>query len=97
MREVEFKNWMASIDIDHKVQSDIISRIKRIERELDHMDIDEEYQKDKCVELMSIFKKLGKNEKMAKYTNCSLPIGKYSMPTYSHAIRKYIAFRDSVK
>ena len=34
MNEVEFKNWMDKNNVNHKVQSDIISRIKKIEREI---------------------------------------------------------------
>lgn len=41
MNEVEFRNWMSQKGVKHKVQSDCISRIKRVERELNHCDMDE--------------------------------------------------------
>ena len=46
MNEIEFKNWMFKKNINPKVQSDIISRLKKIEAEIDHCDIDEQYQQD---------------------------------------------------
>ena len=75
MNEVEFKNWMDKNNVNHKVQSDIISRIKKIEREIENCDIDEQYRRDKCNYLMSLFLNMGLNEKMKKYPNANFPIG----------------------
>lgn len=94
MNEVEFKNWLNKIGINKKVQSDFTSRLKRIEREFNHCDIDEQYRGDKCKYLMSLFVNMGMNDEMKKYPNIDLPIGKYYMSTYRYAIKKYIQFCD---
>ena len=55
MNEVEFRNWLEKRNVKKKVQADYVSRLKRIERELNHCDIDEQYRNDKCEHLMSLF------------------------------------------
>ena len=92
MKELEFRQWMIQKGIKTKVQSDCISRIKRIEKELNHCDIDEQYRSDKCEFLMSLFVNMGQNDNMKKYPNAKLPIGKYYMSTYRHSIKQYVAF-----
>lgn len=94
MNEVEFKNWLSQKGINKKVQSDYISRLKRIERELNHCDIDKQYHNDKCDYLMSLFVKMGINDAMKQYPNANLPIGKYYMSTYRHALKQYIQYCD---
>lgn len=94
MNEVEFRNWLSQKGINKKVQSDSISRIKRIERELNHCDIDEHYRSDKCEHLLSLFMKMGKNDTMKQYSNIDLPIGKYYMSTYRYALKQYIRYCD---
>ena len=96
MNEVEFKNWMDKNNVNHKVQSDIISRIKKIEREIENCDIDEQYRSDKCKVLLEMFKHMGKNDLMKEYPNTAFPIGKYYMSTYRLALKKYVLFLDSV-
>ena len=34
MNEVDFRNWMTSKEINKKVQNDCISRLKRVEKEI---------------------------------------------------------------
>lgn len=92
MNEVEFRNWMSQKGVKHKVQSDCISRIKRVERELNHCDMDEFYRNDKCEYVMSLFINMGQNDGMKAYPDADFPIGKYYMNTYRHAIKKYIQF-----
>ncbi len=92
MNEVEFRNWMISNDVNRKVQSDIISRIKKIEREIENCDIDEQYRSDRCESLMAMFLNMGKNNEMKKHPNANFPIGKYHMSTFRHAIKYYIMF-----
>lgn len=94
MNEVEFKNWQSKKGVDKKVQSDVISRLKRIEREINHCDIDEQYRSDRCKYLMSLFSNMGRNSEMEKYPNVNLPIGQYTMNTFKHAIRQYVGFCD---
>lgn len=92
MNEVEFKNWLINNNTNRKVASDIISRLKRIEREINQCDIDEQYRIDKCTYLISLFLKLGNNEEMKKYSNAKLPIGEYSMSTFRYALKQYVKF-----
>lgn len=96
MNEVDFRNWMTNKGINKKVQSDCISRLKRVEKEINLCDIDEHYRKDKCEYIMSLFLNMGENENMKKYPNANLPIGKYYMSTYRHAVNQYIQFCDEV-
>ena len=67
MNEVEFRNWLTAKGVKTKVQGDCISRLKRIERELNHCDIDEQYRSDKCQFLMSLFLNKGENEGMKAF------------------------------
>ena len=94
MNEVEFRNWMIKNDINRKVQSDIVSRIKKVEREIENCDIDEQYRSDQCEYLMSLFLNMGINDNMKKYSYANFPIGKYYMSTFRHAIKQYVLFCD---
>lgn len=94
MNEVEFRNWLLSNGRNKKVIGDIISRLKRIERELNPCDIDEQYRRDRCEYLLGLFLNMGDNDNMRKYLNANFPIGKYYMSTYRHAIKQYICFCD---
>lgn len=92
MNEVEFRNWLLNKGTKTKVAGDTISRLKRIEREIENCDIDEQYRSDKCEHLLKLFLDMGNNEEMKKYLNVNLPIGKYYMSTYRHALKQYIQF-----
>lgn len=96
MNEVEFKNWQSKKGVNKKVQSDTISRLKRIEKEINNCDIDEQYRSDRCEYLMSLFSNMGLDSEMKKYPNVDFPIGKYTMNTFKHAIRQYVSFCDDL-
>lgn len=96
MNEVEFRNWLINKGVKTKVAGDTISRLKRIEREIENCDIDEQYRSDKCEYLLKLFLDMGNNDEMKKYPNANLPIGKYYMSTYRHALKQYIHFSDDV-
>lgn len=96
MNEVEFRNWLINKGTKTKVTGDTISRLKRIEREIENCDIDEQYRSDKCEFLMSLFVNMGVNDNMKKYSNVNLPIGKYYMSTYRHSLKQYIQFCEEV-
>lgn len=95
MNEVGFRNWLSCTGTNSKVQSDCISRIKKIERELNQCDIDEHYRTDKCQHLMAVFTHMGINAEMKKYPAANFPIGNYSMNTYRYAIKQYIQFLET--
>jgi len=92
MNEFKFKNWMARKNINKKVQSDMISRLKKIEREIENCDIDEQYRSDKCEYLMSLFLNMGINEKMKKHPKAKFPFGKYYISAYKYAVKNYVHF-----
>lgn len=94
MNVVEFRKWLAEKGTNKKVQGDCISRLKRIERELGHCDLDEQYRNDRCEFILSAFLNMGDNEIMKKFPHVNLPIGKYYMSTYRYSIKKYIEFCD---
>ena len=96
MNEVEFRSWLNNAGISRKVQGDLISRIKKIERVFGNCDIDEEYAKDSCAFLLSLFRNKGINEDMEKYRETNLPIGKYHLSAYKYSLQKYILFLDSI-
>lgn len=92
MNEVEFRKWLDDKGKKKKVISDTISRLKRIERELDHCDLDELYRNDRCEWVLAAFEKMGNNEKMQQFPNTKLPIGKYYMSTYRYCLKLYVQF-----
>lgn len=96
MRDLEFRNWMTEQGKTKKVISDIISRLRRVEREIDTCDLDRAYNENRCEYLLALFKNNGKNDEMEKL-DTNFPVGKYYMSTYRHAINYYIAFLDSGK
>lgn len=96
MNEIEFRNWMKENNVKDKVISDCVSRLKRIEQECNHCDLDKEYRSDRCEFLLGAFEKMGINDNMKKYSNANFLIGKYHMSTYRYSLKKYIAFCDQV-
>ena len=96
MDEIGFRLWMNEKGVNKKVQMDCICRLKRIERELNQCDLDEQYCLDRCEFIMNAFLKQGNNDNMRKFPQASLPFGRYYMNTYRLAIKKYVKFRDEV-
>lgn len=91
MNEIDFRKWMLDNGKNPKVTCDTISRIKKLEKELGNIDIDDEYKKDQCSHLLSLFENTGRNERMNQY-NTNLPIGKYYLGTYKYSISLYCDF-----
>lgn len=92
MNEIEFKQWLSNSNLNKKVQSDLVSRLKKFERAIKNCDIDEQYRNDGCEYLLSLFSNKGLNDSMTEYADSGLPIGKYQLNTYKHALKKYIEF-----
>lgn len=93
MDEIRFRKWLSESGKNKKVVSDTVSRIRKTEHELNNLSVDEEYEKDQCSKLLSLFENTGRNDTMLKY-NTSLPIGKYSLSTYKYAVKLYIMFLE---
>ena len=94
MNEVDFRNWLAKSDKSKKVQSDIVSRLKTIQREMGNCDLDAEYNNNKCETLFKAFENKGVNDTMRKYGTVKLPIGQYTLSVYRYALRIYIQFLE---
>ena len=94
MNDFEFYLYLIKSKVPKKVCSDIVSRLKRIEKAILDCDIEEEYHKDKCETLLRMFSNKGENEELKKVLIGSLPIGNYAMNTFKYAIRKYVAYMD---
>ena len=94
MNEIDFTLWLKTKDTPAKLCSDLISRLKRVERSIRDCNLDVEYAKDRCAHLLSLFLQTGRNKKMREMMIGNLPIGKYHLSSYSYAVRKYITFKD---
>ena len=95
MNEVGFRKWLEESGTKKKVASDVISRLKRVEREFEQIDLDEEYDSDHCDRILSAFSNCGRNEVMESYPYATFPIGQYHLNTYKVAVRKYIEYRKN--
>lgn len=95
MNEFDFFIFLEKEGLSRKAASDNVSRLKRIEKAIKDCDIDDEYKKDNCEHLLSLFSNKGENEEMKKVLIGQLPIGSYSLSTFRYAIRKYICFMES--
>jgi len=96
MNEIEFNEWLTCNGVAKKVRSDLVCRIKRLERAFGSIDVDEEYAKDGCAYILSAFQHKGINPRMLAFGEVGLPIGKYHLSAYKHALRKYISFIEEV-
>lgn len=94
MDEIGFRIWLTAHKTNSKVIGDIISRLKRIEKEFDYCDLDEEYKNNRCNKIIAALDYNGENKVMAEYSGVNLPIGKYYMSTFRYALKKYVAFCD---
>lgn len=94
MNELKYRSWAKENGKSNKTICDDISRIRKIERELNLL-LDDEYHKDKCVYVLSLFDKTGNNDEMKKY-NTTLPVGKYFISAYKYSIKKYIAYLNDI-
>ncbi len=96
MDEIGFRMWLSSQGMSQKQIKDNCSRLKSIEKTLlPYYDIDLEYAKNKCTDILRFF-----NDKGALFKvyceNITLPVGQYYLSSYKLALRKYINYLDSV-
>lgn len=92
MNEVDFRVWLNNEGLSRKVQGDLVSRIKKVERAFGNCDIDDEYSRDRCAYLLSVFRNKGLNEDMKRFGETNLPVGKYHLSVYKYAVQKYVLF-----
>lgn len=94
MNEFDFYIYLRKKEVSKKICSDNISRLKRVEKCIANCDLDKEYYKDRCNNLLSYFERKGENDKIKKVLIGNLPVGNYTMNTFKCAIRKYVNFMD---
>ncbi|MBE7087510.1 MAG: hypothetical protein E7369_04335 [Clostridiales bacterium] len=94
MNEIDFKLYLAKQGFSKKVASDLVSRLKRIEKEFNVQEIDSEYERDKCAYILNLFNKKGLNDDMQTFCT-SLPVGSYQLSTFKYALNNYIKFLDN--
>lgn len=95
MDEIGFRNWLCASDKSKKVQSDTVSRLKTLQRELGYCDLDEEYERDGCGRILAALSKKGENEIMRSYGEVKLPVGQFTLGAYRYALRTYIRYREA--
>ncbi len=95
MDEINFRIWMLKQNYSKKFISDCTSRLKKLEKDFDYIDLDNSYIQDECSDILKAFSLKGENEIMKKYPNTSLPLGKYHLAAYKNALKHYINFCKS--
>lgn len=88
MNEMDFRCGLHTMSLSRKVVSDLVSRVKRVERVLG-IDIDEEYEKDKCKRVMNFF--IGGVNVEQEWGN---EVGEIKNRIYKYAVVKYINVKD---
>lgn len=98
MNLIKFNNWLIYNGANKKVASDIVSRLKRIDKELLYSDlnttVDEQYKIDACKSIIySLNKKNIDDKNILISTN--LPIKKAEISNYKTALKKYLKYLES--
>lgn len=94
MQEIEFRKWLADNNVSKKMQSDFVSRIKRIEKCLEIFDIDEEYKKDKCEKLLKYLS--GGCKERVYNQNIELLGTSKQYSVLKYAVNKYLSFLETI-
>ena len=96
MNEIGFRKYLADLNVSKKIISDHVSRLKRIEKAVLNCDLDDEYEKDGCSQLLKLCKKNYDLAKLDLKIVGNLPIGNYSMNTFRYSINKYCDFKKTI-
>lgn len=98
MNIVGFSNWLLSKGNNKKTTSDIVSRLKRIDKEILYSDwhtsIDEQYKFDCCKGLLDLLSR-DKDNKNNILINTNLPIDKSEISNYKTSLNKYLKYLES--
>lgn len=94
MKELEYRQWLRNLGISKKMESDFVSRLKRLETKLCIYDIDEEYQYDKCTRLLKYLSSGCKDSPYPKSLELLGTSNQYTVLKY--ALKKYISFLESI-
>lgn len=93
MKELDFRKWLNENGVSKKMQSDFVSRLKRLEIKLEIFDIDDEYKSDKCQKLLKYLSEGCKNSPYSKGLSLKGTSNQYIVLKY--AVKKYISFLES--
>ena len=93
MKELDYRKWLNENGVAKKMQSDFVSRLKRLEIKLEIFDIDEEYKSDKCQKLLKYLSEGCKNSPYSKGLSLKGTSNQYTVLKY--AVKKYISFLES--
>ena len=93
MKELDFRKWLNESGVSKKMQSDFVSRLKRLETKLEIFDIDEEYKSDKYQKLLKYLSEGCKNSPYSKGLSLKGTSNQYTVLKY--AVKKYIYFLES--
>ena len=93
MKELDFRKWLNETGVSKKMQSDFVSRLKRLETKLEIFDLDEEYKLDKCQKLLKYLSDGCKNSPYSKNLNLQGTSNQYTVLKYT--VKKYISFLES--
>ena len=94
MKELEYRKWLKTSGVSRKMESDFVSRVKRLETKLCIYDIDEEYQYDKCERLLKYLSSGCKDSPYSK--SLELPGTSNQYTVLKYALKKYISFLESI-
>ena len=97
MKEQPFREWLIKNGNNKKLQSDALSRLRAVQRELGNCDLDEVYKTDKCEKLLKALSKKGINDTMKEYGEVKLPIGKYTLAAYRYALGQYLKYKEEAE
>ncbi|MCI6954187.1 MAG: hypothetical protein SOU88_08315 [Candidatus Treponema excrementipullorum] len=90
MKEIEFRDWLLNQGVSKKMQSDFVSRLKRLETNLDFFDIDEEVKFDNCNRLLNYLSSGCKESPYSKKLELAGSSKQYTVLKY--AVKKYLSF-----
>jgi len=97
MRIDNFTEWMLAEGLDKEAVRSRASNCQTVEK-YQHVDLDEQYDLDRCEHLIALFTYTTDDERTGKPPLHQVPINgniRNGSATYKSSIRKYVTFRDS--
>lgn len=93
MKELEFRYWLQEMNYSQKVISDCVSRLKRIEKNLDFHDLDKEYEYDSFSRLKLYLANDCKESPYNSSLEMKSPKSKYALIC---SLNKYVSFLNGL-
>lgn len=98
MKEQEFKKWLLEKKYEESACRNRISNCKNVEKY--YLDLDEQYSKDRCENLMSILSYSTADERAKLPPQHIIPINgdiRTGSATLKQAVKRYVEFRDEMQ